>query len=267
MALRPRVSRIVYWTPPQLLFIRSSRHLSLHSPGWPKRKTHFPLTKFMKFSLIFKRSQRSQEEQPEEGFTARAGEAQPAPRRRLIYVNKSANLWGFVFRIWCASCCRLEEDGEEEEPAQGVPNKNSKQWASWKDLALLWPGRNVRYPITFEVLSFIRSFLWYGKKAKGNGKAKANKHANKPSRVELNRVASCELRLPHRPFLWHPERGQFQKGILLYMCVYVSSIRSVSPSKQSQRVWSALVCMEVGLLRHYLQINAKRKVKVPNRTL
>lgn len=98
----------------------------LHSPGWPKRKTHFPLTKFMKFSLIFKRSQRSQEEQPEEGFTARAGEAQPAPPRRLIYVNKSANLWGFVFRIWCASCCRLEEDGEEEEPAQGVPQQEQQ---------------------------------------------------------------------------------------------------------------------------------------------
>lgn len=99
---------------------------ALHSPGWPKRKTHFPLTKFMKFSLIFKRSQRSQEEQPEEGFTARAGEAQPAPPRRLIYVNKSANLWGFVFRIWCASCCRLEEDGEEEEPAQGVPQQEQQ---------------------------------------------------------------------------------------------------------------------------------------------
>lgn len=126
MALRPRVSRIVYWTPPQLLFFPSSWHLSLHSPGWPKRKTHFPLTKFMKFSLIFKRSQRSQEEQPEEGFTARAGEAQPAPPRRLIYVNKSANLWGFVFRIWCASCCHLEEEGEDEEPAQGVPQQEQQ---------------------------------------------------------------------------------------------------------------------------------------------
>lgn len=68
------------------------------------------------------------------------------------------------------------------------------------------------------LLSFVR-FCDMEKKAKGNGKAKANKHANKPSRVELNRVASCESRLPHRPFLWHPERGQFQKGILQYVCV------------------------------------------------
>lgn len=221
---------------PHLLPLHHLPPLPLH--GWPKRKTHFPLTKFMKFSLIFKRSQ---EEQPEEGFTARAGEAQPAPPRPLIYVNKSANLWGFVFRIWCASCCCCCWKWKKRRSlcSRCAPTTTSKHWASWKDLALLWPGRNVRYPITFEVLAFIRSLLlfssvWYGKKAKGNGKAKANKHANKPSRVE----SSCELRLPHRPFLWQPERGQFQKGILLY--VYVSSIRSVSPSKQSQRVRSGL---------------------------
>lgn len=203
-------------------------------PCWPKRKTHFPLTKFMKFSLIFKRSQRSREEQPEEGFTARAGEAQPAPPRRLIYVNKSANLWGFVFRIWCASCCRCQRKSKKRKRSllKVCPNNNNKYWASWKDLALLWPGRNVRYPITFEVPSFIRSFLWYGKKAKGNGKAKANKHANKPSWV-----ASCVCLIVG---FYGTRKGVSSKREYFYMCMYVSSIRSVSPSKQSQRVRSGL---------------------------
>lgn len=66
--------------------------------------------------------------------------------------------------------------------------KNKHGESSMKRLRIA-VASNVRYPITFEVLSpaplsFSLS-LSYGKKAKGNGKAKANKHANKPSRVPV----------------------------------------------------------------------------------
>lgn len=175
----------------------------------------------MKFSLILKRRS-----SPQKGLRP----ARPAPRP-LIYVNKSANLWGFGFRIWCASCCCsycLEEEAAEE-PAQGVPRArtNMEELAeeTWHCCGQL---RSLSNYVWSSFVSISHSLLsvcvcvWYGKKAKGSGKAKANKHANKPSHVESS--LSC------RRFLWHHERGQFHKGIHTFSPI--SSIRSVSPSMQ-----------------------------------
>lgn len=81
---------------------------------------------------------------------------------------------------------------EEKEPAQQQRANTELAEKTWHCC-----GQAGTFAIQLRLkffISFVRCFfssVWYGKKAKGNGKAKANKHANKPSRVE----SSCELRV------------------------------------------------------------------------